>query len=106
MQPFSSARYRLFDPYLPHGPTVTIPHIGLRHLLTHSNMSEPFHIIPAASETPLFLFGDHASRHIPARYDSLGLSGDDLTRHIAWDIGTEAVLRTLCQRFELSLIHI
>ena len=62
-------------------------------------MSEPFHIIPAISETPLFLFGDHASRHIPARYENLGLSGDDLTRHIAWDIGSEAVLRALCKRF-------
>lgn len=63
-------------------------------------MHEPFHIIPAASETPLFLFGDHASRHIPDRYDNLGLTGDDLTRHIAWDIGTEAVIRGLCERFD------
>lgn len=63
-------------------------------------MSNPYHIIPAASETPLFIFGDHASRHIPDRYDNLGLSGDDLTRHIAWDIGTEAVIRGLCDRFK------
>jgi len=63
-------------------------------------MSDPFHIIPAASETPLFLFGDHASRHIPERYDNLGLSGEDLTRHIAWDIGTEDVIRGLCDRFK------
>ncbi len=62
-------------------------------------MSDPFHIIPAASDTPLFLFGDHASRHIPDRYGNLGLSGDDLIRHIAWDIGTEDVLRGLCDRF-------
>jgi predicted N-formylglutamate amidohydrolase len=46
-------------------------------------MDEAFHIIPSASETPLFFFGDHASRHIPDRYDNLGLTGDDLTRHIA-----------------------
>ena len=62
-------------------------------------MSDPFHIIPAASETPLFLFGDHASRHVPDRYADLGLSGEDLTRHIAWDIGTEDVIRGLCSRF-------
>jgi len=62
-------------------------------------MSDPFHIIPAASDAPLFLFGDHASRHIPSRYADLGLSGDDLTRHIAWDIGTEDVIRGLCNRF-------
>jgi len=63
-------------------------------------MSDPFHIIPAASETPLFFFGDHASRHIPDRYENLGLTGDDLTRHIAWDIGSEAVIRGLCERFD------
>ncbi len=63
-------------------------------------MSDPFHIIPAASETPLFIFGDHASRHFPDRYNNLGLTGDDLTRHIAWDIGSEAVIRGLCERFK------
>ena len=70
------------------------------HLLPFSYMSEPFHIIPATSEAPIFFFGDHASRHIPERYNNLGLSGDDLTRHIAWDIGSEAVLRGLCKRFK------
>lgn len=67
-------------------------------------MSSSFHIIPASSDTPLFLFGDHASRHIPDRYDNLGLSGDDLTRHIAWDIGTEAVIRGLCERFKCGAV--
>jgi len=62
-------------------------------------MSEPFHIISAAAEVPLFIFGDHASRYIPDRYENLGLSGEDLTRHIAWDIGSEDVIRGLCGRF-------
>lgn len=48
---------------------------------------------------PVFVFGDHASRHIPAEYNNLGLTGDDLIRHIAWDIGTETVVRTLCSEF-------
>lgn len=48
---------------------------------------------------PLFIFGDHASRHIPDEYHDLGLSGDDLTRHIAWDIGTETIVRELCAHF-------
>jgi len=62
-------------------------------------MSDPFHSIPAARDTPLFVFGDHASNHIPEEYHNLGLSGDDLTRHIAWDIGTETVIRHLCEHF-------
>lgn len=62
-------------------------------------MTSAFHTLPAASATPLLIFGDHASRHIPARYGDLGLSGEDLTRHIAWDIGTETVIRELCARY-------
>jgi len=61
-------------------------------------MSDAFYSIPAAKNTPLFVFGDHASRHIPDAYDNLGLKGDDLTRHIAWDIGTETSLRRATAR--------
>ena len=53
----------------------------------------------AVKNVPLFIFGDHASKHIPKEYDNLGLSGDDLTRHIAWDIGTETIVRNLCEHF-------
>jgi len=62
-------------------------------------MSDAFHSISAARDTSLFIFGDHASKHIPDEYSNLGLSGEDLTRHIAWDIGTETVLRELCTHF-------
>ena len=59
-------------------------------------MSEAYHSIAATKNVPLFIFGDHASKHIPEEYNNLGLSGDDLTRHIAWDIGTETIVRELC----------
>lgn len=62
-------------------------------------MSAAYHIIPKTAGLPLFIFGDHASNHIPSRYDNLGLSGEDLTRHIAWDIGSETVIRALCGQF-------
>lgn len=60
-------------------------------------MIPAFHTIPAKWDTPLFVFGDHSSNVIPPEFDDLGLSGDDLTRHIAWDIGTETVIRELCR---------
>jgi len=56
-----------------------------------------FHTIPATRQTPLFIFGDHSSNHIPEEFGNLGLSGQNLTRHIAWDIGTETVIRELCR---------
>jgi len=62
-------------------------------------MSEAFEYIPSRGHQELFIFGDHASRHIPSEYNNLGLSGDDLTRHIAWDIGTETIIRNLCAHF-------
>ena len=62
-------------------------------------MTVSHHSIKPAKDTPLFIFGDHASKHIPEAYDNLGLSGDDLTRHIAWDIGTETIVRHLCEHF-------
>ena len=62
-------------------------------------MSNAYYSIAAAKKTPLFVFGDHASKHIPAEFENLGLSGDDLTRHIAWDIGTEIIVRELCAHF-------
>ena len=58
-----------------------------------------FETISAQSNVPLYLFGDHASRHIPKGFNALGLSGDDLTRHIAWDIGTDALIRNLTRHF-------
>lgn len=62
-------------------------------------MPEAFEHIPAQRDAPIFIFGDHASRHIPRKFKGLGLSGDDLTRHIAWDIGTDGVVRRLCAHF-------
>ena len=61
----------------------------------------PFEVISStgASITPLFVFGDHTSKAIPKSLSNLGLSGDDVTRHIAWDIGTDALVRGLCVRF-------
>ncbi len=35
---------------------------------------------------------------------TLGLSTDDLTRHIAWDIGAEAVSRGLSQALDAPLL--
>ncbi len=62
-------------------------------------MIKPFHFISDTGNRDVFIFGDHASRYIPEYYSSLGLSGDDLTRHIAWDIGTETVVKRLCHHF-------
>jgi len=69
------------------------------------------HGLDAPSE--FFLTCDHAGRLIPRALGSLGLSAEQLTRHIAWDIGAAAVARrlgtllgatTICQRYSRLVI--
>ncbi len=64
--------------------------------------TESFETIPETGNADLFVFGDHASKHIPEDLNNLGLSGDDLTRHIAWDIGTDVIVRRLCEKFKCA----
>ncbi|GGZ41728.1 N-formylglutamate amidohydrolase [Asticcacaulis endophyticus] len=43
----------------------------------------------------IVLLCEHASNHIPERYNGLGLPQTELQRHIAWDIGAAEVTRRL-----------
>jgi len=59
---------------------------------------EPVEILNAGSDTELVLICDHASNHVPAEYDRLGVGEADLQRHIAWDVGAAALTRALARR--------
>lgn len=62
---------------------------------------EPVEAIPAA-ETPavpgVVLLCDHASNAVPPQFGPLGLPPEDMTRHIAWDIGARDVVLGLAER--------
>lgn len=47
---------------------------------------------------------DHASKRVPRCLSSLGLERADLERHIAWDIGAEAVARRLAESLDATLV--
>ena len=47
---------------------------------------------------------DHASKHIPAELDDLGLPSAELARHIAWDIGAAGVAEALSEIFEAPAV--
>ncbi len=47
---------------------------------------------------------DHASNHIPAELNDLGLDAVDLARHIAWDIGAAGVARELSNLLDAPAI--
>jgi len=68
-------------------------------------MSQPFTLINEDSDKPIFLIADHASRHIPEEYGTLGIEDPSLLRrHIAWDIGIEDVTRRMADKLQATAI--
>lgn len=47
----------------------------------------PVNVLNPHGLSPFLLIGDHAGNAVPLALGSLGLSSEDMTRHIAWDIG-------------------
>lgn len=57
----------------------------------------PFETIAGDASLGLVLVADHAKRALPAEYGDLGLPASEFDRHIAYDIGVEAVTRRLAE---------
>jgi predicted N-formylglutamate amidohydrolase len=53
----------------------------------------PFEIIPGDPTHALVILADHAMNRLPPEYGDLGLPAEAFSRHIAYDIGVEAVTR-------------
>lgn len=54
---------------------------------------------------PVLLVCEHASRRLPEKMGSLGLSDEALASHIAWDPGALAVSKLLVESLDAALIH-
>lgn len=59
----------------------------------------------ALGSAPFLLTGDHAGRHIPQVLGTLGLEQKDLDRHIACDLGIEALGELLAARLDAPFLH-
>lgn len=70
--------------------------IKVQSLLTKDDPN-PVEIVNGHSDHPLLLVCEHAGRCIPSKLDGLGISGTALDSHIGWDIGAEAVTRSMAQ---------
>lgn len=57
----------------------------------------PFEII-RGTPSPFLFVADHASNRVPPEMGDLGVCDADMARHIAWDIGTAELARTLVSR--------
>jgi predicted N-formylglutamate amidohydrolase len=58
----------------------------------------------ASGRSPFLLTADHYGRLIPPALGDLGLPADELTRHIAWDIGIAGVAERLATLLDAHLI--
>jgi predicted N-formylglutamate amidohydrolase len=63
--------------------------------MTRSTVFAPFDLIEGDRKRGIVLLADHARRDLPEEYGSLGLPSAEFERHIAYDIGVEAVTREL-----------
>jgi predicted N-formylglutamate amidohydrolase len=63
--------------------------------MTRSSVFSPFDLIEGDRQIGLVLVADHARRELPDEYGDLGLPAAEFERHIAYDIGVEAVTREL-----------
>lgn len=72
--------------------------------LLGSDEPAAFDILNDGSETPLLLVCDHASRRIPRRLGTLGLTEDALARHIAYDIGAADLTRRLARLLDATAV--
>ncbi len=65
---------------------------------------QPFEILAGNHDSGMVLLGDHAMNRLPPRYGDLGLPESAFARHIAYDIGIEALTRTLSQRLGIPAV--
>jgi predicted N-formylglutamate amidohydrolase len=64
----------------------------------------PAHILNPNGASPIVLICEHASNALPKSLGTLGLSDEDLQRHIAYDIGAEGTSRILSKLLDAPLI--
>jgi predicted N-formylglutamate amidohydrolase len=61
-------------------------------------------ILPGRIDRGVILLCDHASNALPPGYGTLGLPPEQLNRHIAYDIGAEAVVRALAGALKVPAV--
>jgi predicted N-formylglutamate amidohydrolase len=64
----------------------------------------PFSVYNENGKAPLLLLCDHASKAVPKALGDLGLSHEELSRHIGWDIGGLDVALELSTRLDAPLV--
>jgi len=85
------------------GRRCTVEAASARQLLAPDE-PPPFRVERANGASPFVLTADHASRRLPRALGTLGVEEAELSRHIAWDIGVEALALALAERLDAFTI--
>ena len=72
--------------------------------MIRSTVFAPFDIIEGDRTLGIVLVADHARRDLPEEYGDLGLPPPEFDRHIAYDIGVEAVTRELAAQLNAPAV--
>ncbi len=67
--------------------------------------TDSYSVVAGAADAGLILLCDHARNAFPPEYGTLGLPEAQLKRHIAYDIGAEAITRQLAASLGVPAIH-
>lgn len=65
----------------------------------------PVRVLNRAGKSAFIILCDHASRHIPAKYGTLGLGAEERSSHIAWDPGALPVARRVAEMLDATLVE-
>jgi len=65
----------------------------------------PFEIVNAGGASRAIVTCDHASNRVPRALGTLGLAGEQLELHVAWDIGAAVMAERLAQILDAPLIR-
>lgn len=65
---------------------------------------KPFEILPGNHDSGMVILGDHAMNRLPESYGMLGLPKTAFSRHIAYDIGIEGLVRSLSARLGVPAV--
>ncbi|QDY71340.1 N-formylglutamate amidohydrolase [Qingshengfaniella alkalisoli] len=72
--------------------------------VTVSAPNEAVSVLNADGDSRILLVCEHASRHIPAELDGLGLSDETALSHAAWDIGALELAKAMSTELDAPLV--
>ncbi|MHB2267687.1 N-formylglutamate amidohydrolase [Aliihoeflea sp. PC F10.4] len=72
--------------------------------MTRTALFNPVELVEGDRTRGMVLVADHARNALPDEYGDLGLPADEFTRHIAYDIGVEAMTRALAAKLSAPAV--